>query len=77
MFRKVCSAEDGVTGTTFGRPKFNEMFLDIEDGKIDTVIVKDLSRLGRPHNLTDYYMETYFPDKSVRFIAILDHIDSS
>ena len=52
------------------------MIGDIEDGKINCVIVKDLSRLGRNYILTGQYTELYFPSKNVRFIAVNDNIDS-
>ena len=68
--------DDGYSGTNFDRPKFKEMIYDIENNKINTVIVKDLSRLGRDHIKTDYYLETYFPDRNIRFIAISDNYDS-
>ena len=69
-------ADDGYTGTNFNRPAFQEMVSDIEDGLIGTVIVKDLSRLGREYLQTGYYTEIYFPSKDVRFIAIHDDVDS-
>ena len=69
-------ADDGYTGTNFNRPAFQEMISDIEDGVIGTVIVKDLSRLGREYLQTGYYTEIYFPQKDVRFIAIHDDVDS-
>lgn len=68
--------DDGYSGTNFDRPKFKEMIYDIENNKINTVIVKDLSRFGRDHIKTDYYLETYFPDRNIRFIAISDNYDS-
>ena len=70
--------DDGWTGTNFDRPKFKEMIKDIEDGVIDTVITKDLSRLGRERLMVGYYTEMYFPEHNVRYIALLDdtYIDS-
>ncbi|MBR3562022.1 MAG: recombinase family protein [Oscillospiraceae bacterium] len=69
-------ADDGATGTNFNRDQFRRMLADIEAGKIDCVIVKDLSRFGRDYIDTGYYLERYFPEKGVRFIAIGDGVDS-
>lgn len=68
--------DDGITGTTFEREGFQQMVSDIEKGEIKTVIVKDLSRLGRDHLMTGYYMEVFFPNNDVRFVAIYDNYDS-
>lgn len=68
--------DDGFTGTNFNRPNFLRMIADIEDGKINCVIVKDLSRFGRDYIETGRYLERYFPDHDVRFISITDNIDS-
>lgn len=68
--------DDGWTGTNFDRPKFKEMIEDIEAGIIDTVITKDLSRLGRERLGVGHYTEIYFPEHNVRYIALLDNIDS-
>ena len=68
--------DDGYSGTDFERPGFQKLIEDIEEKKINCVIVKDLSRLGRDHIKTGYYMETYFPEKNVRFISILESYDS-
>ena len=67
--------DDGWTGTNFNRPSFKEMLKDIEKGIIDTVITKDLSRLGRDYIDTGYYLQRYFPEHQVRYIALLDNID--
>jgi len=69
--------DDGWSGTNFERPDFKRMIEDIESGKINTVITKDLSRLGRDYLQTGYYTEVYFPSKKVRYIAISDGIDTS
>ena len=69
--------DDGVSGTSFDRPGFNKMIEDIENGKINMVITKDLSRLGRNYVQSGYYTETYFPEHNVRYIAILDNIDTA
>ena len=68
--------DDGVSGTSFDRPAFNKMIEDIEQGKVNMVITKDLSRLGRNYVQSGYYTETYFPEHNVRYIAILDNIDT-
>lgn len=69
-------ADDGYTGTSFNRPEFNRMIKDIELGKINLVITKDLSRLGRNYIYAGYYTEDYFPEHNVRYIAINDGFDS-
>lgn len=69
--------DDGYSGTNFERPSFQRMLDDIEDGKINCVIVKDLSRLGRNYVMTGQYTDIYFPSHNVRFIAIADGVDSN
>lgn len=68
--------DDGYTGTSFDRPGFQRLLLDMKDNKINTVIVKDLSRLGRNYVEVGNYMEQIFPLYKIRFIAINDNIDS-
>jgi site-specific DNA recombinase len=68
--------DDGWSGTTFERPDFKRLICDIESGRINLVIVKDLSRLGRNYILCGQYTEIYFPERNVRFIALNDGIDS-
>ena len=68
--------DDGYSGTNFDRPGFTKMIEDIKNKKINLVIVKDLSRLGRDHVMTGYYIETYFPENKVRFISIVENYDS-
>ena len=68
--------DDGVSGTTFDRPSFNRLISDIENGKINCVITKDYSRLGRDYIKAGEYMEKYFPEHNVRYIAIIDDIDT-
>ena len=68
--------DDGYTGTSFNRPSFKEMINDIENGLVDLVITKDLSRLGRDYINAGYYIEEYFPRHNVRYIAINDNYDS-
>ena len=55
--------DDGISGTTFDRPSFNELLQDIENKTIDMIITKDLSRLGRDYIKTGFYLEDYFPKK--------------
>ena len=69
--------DDGLTGTNFERPDFKRMKQDIEEGKIDCVITKDLSRLGRNFVQTGYYTDEYFLERGVRYIAINDGIDTA
>ena len=68
--------DDGFSGTDFDRPGFQKLLEDIKCKKINCVIVKDLSRLGRDHVMTGYYIETYFPENNIRFISILESYDS-
>lgn len=68
--------DDGISGTTYERPDFKRMIRDIEEGKINLVITKDLSRLGRDYIQTGYYTEIYFSEKNVRYIALNDGIDT-
>ncbi len=68
--------DDGWSGTNFDRPEFQRMIGDIEAKKVNMVITKDLSRLGRDYIMTGHYMERYFPEKRVRYISLLDGIDT-
>jgi len=68
--------DDGWSGTNFERPSFQRMLQDIEAGKVNCVLVKDLSRFGREHISMDYYLEFYFPEKKIRFIAVTDNEDT-
>ena len=68
--------DDGYSGTNFNRPDFQRMIADIEQGKIDTVITKDLSRLGRNYLESGAYIEVFFPQHHVRYIAVNDGVDS-
>lgn len=68
--------DDGISGTTFDRPLFNELLQDIENKTIDMVITKDLSRLGRDYIKTGFYLEDYFPKNNIRYVAITDGIDT-
>ena len=68
--------DDGYSGTNFDRPGFIRLIEDIKNKKINLVVVKDLSRLGRDHVMTGYYIETYFPENKIRFISIVENYDS-
>lgn len=68
--------DDGWSGTNFDRPSFQRMIADIEARKVNMVITKDLSRLGRDYIMTGHYMERYFPEHRVRYISLLDGIDT-
>ena len=68
--------DDGYSGSNFDRPDFQRMIRDIDEGKISTVIVKDMSRFGRDHILVGYYTKYYFAEADVRFIAVYDQVDS-
>lgn len=76
MFVYDTYIDNGATGTNFHRPGFQQMLSDIEAGHVNCVIVKDLSRLGRNSIDTGYYIEQYFPQHKVRFIAVTDQYDS-
>ena len=68
--------DDGYSGTNFDRPNFNRLLKDIELGKINMVITKDMSRLGRDYIGTGNLIEKYFPEHNVRYIAVTDNIDT-
>ncbi|MXP74088.1 recombinase family protein [Lachnospiraceae bacterium WCA-9-b2] len=68
--------DDGFTGLNFERPAFRRMRNDIYEGKINMVIVKDLSRLGRDYIESGRYVKKIFPSLNVRFVSVLDHFDS-
>ena len=68
--------DDGWSGTNFEHPGFQRMLRDIEAGKVNCVVVKDLSRFGREHVMMGYYLEFYFPEKRIRFISITDNEDT-
>ena len=72
----MTQGDDGYTGTNFQRPEFQRLLEDIQCGKIDTVVTKDLSRLGRDQIGTLYYIQVYFPAKGVRYIAANEGMDT-
>ena len=69
--------DDGVSGTTFDREGFNRMIKDCESKKINMIITKDTSRLGRDHIEFGFYVERYFPEHNIRYVAVNDGIDTS
>lgn len=69
--------DDGVSGTTFNREGFQAMMHEVESGNVSTVIMKDLSRLGRNYLKTGELLEIIFPEYDVRYIAINDNVDSA
>lgn len=76
---QICDVyiDDGYSGLNFARPAFQQLLRDIESGKINMVLTKDLSRLGRDYIMTGYYSEIYFPSQGVRYIALGDNYDST
>lgn len=71
-----CYVDDGYTGTNFNRPDFKRMIHDAEIGRINCIVTKDLSRLGRNYVEAGYYTEEYFIEHDIRFIAVNDGIDT-
>lgn len=69
-------ADDGWSGGNFDRPAFQEMMRQLESGSANTVITKDLSRLGRDMRESSYYAEQFFPENGIRYIAIADNFDT-
>ena len=76
---EICDyySDDGYTGTNFDRPDFRRMLRDIEAGKVNCVMVKDLSRFGRDYIDAGYYLERWLPEYGTRFVAVTDNIDSN
>ena len=68
--------DDGYSGTNYDRPAFRQLIEDIRYGEVATIITKDLSRLGRNYLETGTYIEVFFPNHNVRYIAINDGVDS-
>ena len=69
--------DDGYSGLNFERPDFKRLLADIEAGKVNMVLTKDLSRLGRDYIMTGYYSEIFFPTQGVRYIALGDNYDTN
>ena len=68
--------DQGFTGTNFNRPDFQRMIRDIENGNVNMVVTKDLSRLGRDYIETGEYIEKWFPENNVRYVSVTDGIDT-
>lgn len=68
--------DDGISGTTFDREDFNKLVKLIEEKKANMVVTKDLSRLGRDHIQTDDYIEKWFPEHNVRYVSIMENVDT-
>ena len=68
--------DQGYTGTNFNRPAFQQMIRDINLGKVNMVVTKDLSRLGRDYIETGEYIEKWFPENNVRYVSVTDGIDT-
>ncbi|XOQ44611.1 MAG: Recombinase [Clostridium sp.] len=69
--------DDGYSGTNFDRPDWKRLISQVEEGRIGTIIVKDMSRLGRDYLKVGYYTEVLFPGSDIRFIAINNNVDSA
>ena len=69
--------DDGYSGLNYDRPAFQRMLSDIDEGKVNLVITKDLSRLGRDYIQTGYYTDVYFSRKHIRYVAVNDGVDTS
>ena len=68
--------DDGFSGGNFDRPAWKQLVADIEAGKVATVLVKDMSRVGRNYLQTGFYTEIFFSDHGVHFIAIANNVDN-
>ena len=68
--------DDGFTGSNFHRPAWQKLITDIENKKVDTIITKDLSRMGRDYIKMGEYIEKVFPERNIRYIAVNDEIDT-
>ena len=68
--------DDGWSGTNFERPNFKRMMADVDAGKVNCIVTKDLSRFGREHVMMDYYLEFVFPEKQIRYIAVTENEDT-
>ena len=69
-------ADDGYSGTNFNRPAIQELLTEVEEGNVETIIVKDMSRFGRNYLQVGFYTEVMFPDKDIHFIAVNNSFDS-
>ena len=68
--------DDGWSGTTFDRPNFKRMMDDVDAGRVNCIVTKDLSRFGRDHIMVGYYLEYEFPEKQIRYIAVSENEDT-
>ena len=68
--------DDGFTGSNFDRPSWKRLMVDIDSGKVNTIITKDLSRMGRDYISMGEYIERIFPERGIRYIALNDDIDT-
>ena len=68
--------DDGFSGSNFDRPAWKRLLADIDNGKVDTIITKDLSRMGRDYISMGEYIERIFPERGIRYIAVNDDIDT-
>ena len=68
--------DDGWSGTTLERPNFKRMMADVDAGRVNCIVTKDLSRFGRDHIMVGYYLEYEFPEKQVRYIAVSENEDT-
>ena len=68
--------DDGWSGTNFERPSFKRMMADVDVGKVNCIVTKDLSRFGREHVMMDYYLKFVFPEKQIRYIAVTENEDT-
>lgn len=69
--------DNGFSGKCFDRPAFQRMIQNIQKGKIDCIVVNDLSRLGQDYITAGYYLEMFFPSNNVRFVSINDQFDTA
>ena len=68
--------DDGFTGSNFDRPSWKRQMTDIDNGKVNAIITKDLSRMGRDYISMGEYIERIFPEQGIRYIALNDDIDT-
>lgn len=68
--------DDGWSGTTFERPNFKRMMADVDAGRVNCIVTKDLSRFGRDHIMVGYYLEYEFPERQVRYISVSENEDT-
>ena len=69
--------DDGYSGTNFNRPGFTALLEEVNAGNVETILIKDMSRIGRNYLQVGFYTEILFPEKGVRFIAVNNNVDSN